>query len=121
MSWFIVALKKYAVFSGRARRAEFWYFTLFLFLFSVAFQLVDWVLGLNKVAAGLGFFSLILGLATLLPSLAVAVRRLHDTGRSGWWLFIGLVPVAGFIILLVFYVQDSQPGSNAYGPNPKTG
>lgn len=64
-----------------------------------------------------GLFSL----ALFIPSLAVAVRRLHDIGRSGWWLLIGLIPLVGAFVLLVFAVQDSQPGSNAYGPNPKTG
>jgi uncharacterized membrane protein YhaH (DUF805 family) len=119
MSWFIIALKKYAVFSGRARRAEFWYFNLFILLLSIAFQLLDWALGLNKAAGGFAVFSLIFALATLLPSLAVAVRRLHDTGRRGWWILIALVPLVGIIVLLVFYVQDSQPGENQYGPNPK--
>jgi uncharacterized membrane protein YhaH (DUF805 family) len=121
MSWFIIALKKYAVFTGRARRAEFWYFNLFMFLLSIVVMFLDWVLGLSKAFGGLGALAVILGLATLLPSLAVTVRRLHDTGRSGWFIFIGLIPLVGAIVLLVFYVQDSQPGENEYGPNPKTG
>jgi uncharacterized membrane protein YhaH (DUF805 family) len=119
MNWFIIALKKYAVFTGRARRAEYWYFSLFMFLLSIVVMFLDWTLGFSKTFGSLGVLSAILGLATLLPALAVTVRRLHDTGRSGWWILIGLVPLVGGIVLLVFYVQDSQPGENQYGPNPK--
>jgi uncharacterized membrane protein YhaH (DUF805 family) len=103
---------KYVVFSGRARRSEFWWF----FLFAV---IVYIVVGIIDAAIGSSILGLIVSLALLLPSLAVNVRRLHDTGRSGWWILIGLIPIVGFIILLIFECQDSQPGANAYGPSPK--
>ena len=70
-------------------------------------------------ATPLAIIPAIYGLGILLPSLAVAVRRLHDTGRAGWWIFIGLIPLVGWIVLIVFYVQDSDAGDNAYGANPK--
>jgi uncharacterized membrane protein YhaH (DUF805 family) len=118
VDYFIQAVtKKYATFSGRARRAEFWMFTLISALISLALGILDMVLGWSD---GYGVFSTIFGLAVLLPTLAVAVRRLHDTDRSGWWLLIGLVPFVGWIVLLIFYIQDSDPGVNRFGPNPKT-
>ena len=106
------ALTRYAQFSGRARRSEYWYFGLAVFLASVVAAVLDQLIGAPVLA-------LLVFLATLLPSLSVAVRRLHDTGRSGWWLLIGLVPLVGGIVLLVFCVQDSSPQPNAYGPSPK--
>ncbi|MCI4670559.1 MAG: DUF805 domain-containing protein [Bacteroidia bacterium] len=118
MNYFLDVLRnKYADFSGRARRSEYWYFQLFSFLISLALTLMDTFLGFNE--SGFGILSGIFSLALLIPSLAVGVRRLHDTGRSGWFLLIGLIPLIGAIILLVFFFQDSDPGENAYGPNPK--
>jgi uncharacterized membrane protein YhaH (DUF805 family) len=105
-------LTKYATFSGRARRSEYWFFALAYLIASVVANIIDQMIGTQ-------LFVYILALALLLPSLAVGVRRLHDTGRSGWWILIGLVPIVGFIVLIVFYVQDSQPMTNAYGPSPK--
>ena len=114
MNWYVDVLKKYAVFSGRARRTEYWMFTLINCI--VGF-------GLGFLLAFAGIIGTVLGyvysLAVLLPSLAVGARRLHDTGRSGWWLLIGLIPLIGTIILLMYLVQDSQPGENQHGPNPK--
>ena len=95
----------YTNFSGRARRSEFWWWTLFAFL-----------MGILTVIPILGW---LIALAMLLPNLAMQVRRLHDTGHSGWWWFIGLIPIIGFIVLLFFYVTDSKPGPNQWGPNPK--
>lgn len=118
MNWYIEVLKKYAVFSGRAQRAEYWYFILFNFLVSMALILIDSVIG-PLTYGGVGLFHSVYALAVLLPSIAVLVRRLHDIGRTGWWFFIGLVPLVGFIVLLVFTVTDSEPGENIYGPNPK--
>jgi uncharacterized membrane protein YhaH (DUF805 family) len=118
MGWYLTVLRKYAVFHGRARRREYWFFVLFNIIFSVAFSIVDHSLG-NPLAEGTGPLSGLYALAVLLPSLAVSVRRLHDTGRSGWWVLLGLVPLIGWLVLLVFQVQDSEPGTNAYGPNPK--
>lgn len=113
---------KYSDFTGRARRSEYWYFVL---VYSIP-MLVLYGLATMLMVAGSTTFSTILlvlyfvaALALLIPSLAVAVRRLHDTSRSGWWLLIGIVPLIGGIALLVFLVQDSQPGTNQWGPNPK--
>jgi uncharacterized membrane protein YhaH (DUF805 family) len=113
MNVYLAVLKKYAEFSGRATRTEYWMFTLFSVIASVVLSIVDGVLGTAGVLAGL------YGLAVFLPSLGVLIRRLHDTGRSGWWFFITLVPLVGFIILIVFLVQDSQTATDQYGPNPK--
>ncbi len=103
----------YVNFQGRARRSEYWYPVLCNFIVSL-------VLGiLANIASFLGFLAGIFGLAVILPSLSVAVRRLHDVGKSGWWLFIGLVPLVGGILLLVWACTDSAAGENQYGPNPK--
>lgn len=120
MNWFLMAVKqKYADFSGRARRSEYWYFILVYMLILIALSIVDVVMGWFSTDAGVGVLSGIYTLALLIPSLSVAVRRLHDTDRSGWWLLIGLIPLIGGIVLLVFFVQDSQAGTNRFGPNPK--
>ena len=120
MNWYVEVLKKYAVFGGRASRKEYWYYVLFNFLVTFLLSIVDGVTGTLSSETGMGLLGGIYTLAVLIPSIAVAVRRLHDTHRSGWWLLIGLLPLIGFIVLLVFMVQDSQPGENQYGPNPKT-
>jgi uncharacterized membrane protein YhaH (DUF805 family) len=109
-------LRKYVDFSGRARRAEYWFFVLVSLLISVALQIVEAILG---IGGGGGILSGLYGLAVLLPSLAVLCRRLHDTNRSGWWILIALIPIVGVIVLIIFAVQDSDPGTNKYGPNPK--
>lgn len=119
MNEFVAALKKYAVFSGRARRREFWLFLLFTLLIGVALVAIDGLTGTYNKDAGLGLLSGVWALGTFIPYLAVGVRRFHDTGRSGWWWLISLVPLVGSIVLLVFFVKDSEPGSNRYGPNPK--
>lgn len=119
MSWYLEVLKKYAVFSGRARRRELWIFILFNIIIIMVLAFIEGMLGLGG-ESGYGPLSGLYGLAVLIPSLAVEVRRLHDTSRSGWWLLIGLVPFIGAIILIVFFVMDSHP-DNEYGPNPKGG
>ena len=119
MNGFMTAMRKYAVFSGRSTRSEYWYFVLFLVLIQIGLMIVDTLLGTFNSAAGIGLLSGIFSLATFIPCLAVSVRRLHDTDRSGWWLLLGLIPVIGGLVLLVFFVQDSQPGTNRFGPNPK--
>ena len=120
MNWFLVAVKqKYADFTGRATRSEYWYFVLFYLLLSAGLMFVDALLGWFNSELGIGVLSGIYTLALMIPSLSVTVRRLHDTGRSAWWLLLGLVPIIGGIVLLVFFVQDSQDGVNGYGPNPK--
>ena len=119
MNWFLTALKKYAVFSGRSRRSEYWFFALFYFLIGVGLAIVDTVAGTMDAATGIGLLGGLFAVAMIIPSLAVGVRRLHDIGRSGWWLLIGLIPLIGVIILIVWACRDGQPGTNAYGPNPK--
>ena len=119
MSWYLEALKKYAVFSGRSRRREYWYFVLFNIIVGIVLGWIDALLGTRGSYAGAGLLSGIYGLAILIPSLAVTVRRLHDIDRSGWWILIGLVPLIGVIVLLVFALLDGTPGDNRYGPNPK--
>lgn len=119
MDWYIGVLKKYFVFEGRARRKEYWMFTLFNIIVSIVLGIVDGILGLRIGEASIGTLGLIYSLAVLLPCLGVSVRRLHDTDRSGWWLLIALVPLVGGLVLLYFMVLDSTPGSNKYGPNPK--
>lgn len=114
MNYYLDVLKKYAVFGGRAARKEYWMFVLFNVIVSLVFFFLDTVLEL-------GFLNPIYSLAVLLPALAVAVRRMHDIGRSGWWVLICLVPVVGTVILIVWLATDSQPGQNLYGANPKEG
>ena len=118
MNWYFEVLKKYAVFSGRARRKEYWMFALFNLIICIVLGVIEAIAGIapegdQSVLAG------IYSLAVLIPAIAVSVRRLHDTNHSGPWLLIALVPLIGPIILLVFMVQDSQQGDNQYGPNPK--
>ena len=117
MNWYLECLKKYAVFSGRAQRMEYWMFVLFYVIFAIALGIVESIIGLGGEGGGLLSGLFVLGM--LIPSLAVTVRRLHDTDHSAWWLLIGLVPLIGSIILFIFMVQDSQEGENRYGPNPK--
>ncbi|HEY9433145.1 MAG TPA: DUF805 domain-containing protein [Blastocatellia bacterium] len=119
MNWYLDVLKKYAVFNGRARRKEYWMFFLFNVIISIVLLIVDGILGTSAVPGTMGLFGAIYLLALLVPGIAVAVRRLHDTGRSGWWILIGLVPFVGGIVLIVFLVQDSTPGENQFGKNPK--
>ncbi|MET1076764.1 MAG: DUF805 domain-containing protein [Pseudomonas sp.] len=111
MNWYLDVLKQYAVFNGRARRKEYWMFFLINLVISMVLAWVDSLIGMSLL-------SIIYGLALLVPSIAVGIRRLHDTNRSGWWMLIALVPFAG-IVLLVFLAIDSTPGDNQYGPNPK--
>lgn len=118
MNYYVDVLKKYAVFDGRATRREFWMFTLWNIIISIALGIV---LGIIASATGSNTISLLSWVYTLgvfLPSLGVSIRRLHDTSRSGWWVLIGIIPIIGFIIFIIFAAQDSQP-DNQYGPNPK--
>ena len=130
MNWYTKVLKQYVDFSGRARRTEYWMFTLFNVIILIVLSFVDRALGFGTFAgssgagsvafaASLGPLSGLYSLAVLLPSLAVAVRRLHDTNRSGWWLLIGLIPFIGGIVLLVFMVLEGTRGPNPHGPDPK--
>jgi len=113
MKWYLEVLKKYAQFDGRSHRTEYWMFALISFLISMALNVVEILVG------GPGILGTIYGLAVLVPSIAVGIRRLHDTNRSGWWILLGFVCCVGWIVLIVFAVEDSTPGDNQYGPNPK--
>ncbi len=113
MSWYLKGLKNYASFSGRAQRMEYWMFGLFYSIFAIVLVIIESILGLG------GEISLLYFLAMLIPSFAVAFRRLLDTDHSGWWFFISLVPLIGMIILVVFMALDSQAGENRFGPDPK--
>ncbi len=118
MNWYLAVLKQYATFSGRARRKEYWFFMLFNLLFTVGLTVLDMVFGTYNAEMGWGALSLVYTLAVLLPSLAVTVRRLHDSGKAGWWILLVFIPVIGGIIMLVLMCLDSKP-DNEYGPNPK--
>ena len=119
MNWFFEALRKFAKFSGRSRRSEYWYFTLVYLILAIILSVLDMATGLYDESIGIGVLSAIFAIAMILPSLSVSVRRLHDTNRSGWWLLIALVPLLGAIVLLIFMVLDSEAGANRFGPNPK--
>lgn len=103
--------KKYADFNGRARRSEYWYFVLFNTLVAIVAAIIDSVIGFPIVY-------LVYALASIIPSIAVAVRRMHDTNKSGWYLLLSLIPLVGLIVIY-FLVMDSDEGENKYGPNPK--
>ncbi|MBV7407620.1 DUF805 domain-containing protein [Maritimibacter sp. DP1N21-5] len=126
---------KYAVFKGRSRRAELWWFVLFCFIVNIVLGVVDSVLfGTTTETGSLAtgdynfssstdtpILSMIFGLATLIPSIAVGVRRLHDINKSGWWILIGLIPLIGIIILIVWYAKAGDKGGNRFGPDPIDG
>lgn len=116
--YFKKCFRQYATFNGRARRAEYWYFILYGWLVSLAATVVD-MLTFGVGEDGMGLLGAIYSLVVFIPSLAVGVRRMHDTGRSGWVLLLGLIPVIGWVLVIVFSCQDSQPGSNKWGANPK--
>ncbi|HEY0814591.1 MAG TPA: DUF805 domain-containing protein [Pseudonocardia sp.] len=129
MNWYLKVLRQYVDFSGRARRTEYWMFTLVNVIVEIVLGFVDRALGFGSftgntsggvsVAASVGLLGGLYSLAVLLPSLGVGVRRLHDTNRSGWWLLIGLIPFVGAIVLLVFFVLHGTRGPNRYGEDPK--
>ncbi len=126
----------YANFNGRARRSEYWFFVLFNFLLNIVYSIIRFsivifsgldaekVFDAEKVASSplllvLSLIALVISLALLIPGFAVSIRRLHDIGKSGWFILLGLIPLAGPIILFIFYLTDSEIGENMYGPNPK--
>ena len=117
MEWYLAVLKKFSVFTGRSRRKEYWMFFLFNFLIGIGFSILSLIPGIGFLFR---ILSVIYMLAVLLPGIAVGIRRLHDTNRTGWLLLLGLIPLVGFIILIVFTVEEGTPGDNQYGPNPKT-
>ena len=141
MKWYLKVIKHYADFSGRARRKELWIFVLLNMIFSNAILILENMLGITTFdfanatmsfdgmleptafylfgGLGFGWFYLTYNLAVLIPSFAVGVRRFHDIGKSGWNYFVGLIPLVGVIILLVWFCKDSQAGDNQWGANPK--
>jgi uncharacterized membrane protein YhaH (DUF805 family) len=121
MNWFLKVINQYSDFDGRARRMEYWMFNLVYFFLAIIAQLLDNILGIAFWDYGYGYgpIYIIFALALLVPSLAVTVRRLHDVGKSGWMVFIVIIPIIGIIWFLVLMFTDSQPGRNEYGPNPK--
>jgi uncharacterized membrane protein YhaH (DUF805 family) len=104
--------RNYVTFSGRAARSEYWWFYLFTVLVNFAGGFLDGLTG------GVGLINLAVFLGLILPTIAMAVRRLHDKDRSGWWLFIGLVPLIGILLILYWFVTRGTPGPNRFGPDP---
>jgi uncharacterized membrane protein YhaH (DUF805 family) len=119
MNWYITVLKQYGVFVGRARQVEFWWFFLINLLITIALAFVDQLTGTLNPEGGYGLLSGLYTLGVIFPTLAVSVRRLHDIGRSGWWLLIGLIPVVGTIILLALFILEGTPGPNRFGADPR--
>jgi uncharacterized membrane protein YhaH (DUF805 family) len=120
MKWYLQVLRKYAVFTGRAQRKEFWIFGLIHLLIIVLLKGIEVLVKRSHPDSHFALIREFYELAVLIPVIAVTVRRLHDTNRSGWWYFIIFIPLAGIINLMIFMAQDSQPGKNRFGPNPKT-
>jgi uncharacterized membrane protein YhaH (DUF805 family) len=126
MKYYLKALQNYTVFSGRSTRSEYWFFILFNFIFAIVAMIIDNIIGTTlkmdtingAINIPYGYIYLLYALAVFLPSLALTVRRLHDVGKSGWFILIGLIPIVGAIWLLVLMVTDSDPRDNEYGPNP---
>lgn len=114
MNYYFEVLKKYAVFSGRSTISEYWYFLLFNIIISIVLDVANYM-----ASPSLMMVANLYGLAVLIPGIAVGVRRLHDIGKSGWYMFISLIPIIGIIWLIVLLATDSNPGDNKYGPNPK--
>lgn len=119
MNWYIEVLKKYATFEGRARRTEYWMFALFNILIAMVLGFIEGMLGLAAETDS-SVLGALYSLGILLPSLAVGVRRLHDTNKSGWWMLLALVPLAN-IALFFFFIEEGSSGVNQYGPDPKAG
>ena len=119
MNWYLNCLKKYASFEGRARRTEYWMFTLFNFIFLVAAVILDNLFKTTINGSAYGVIYFVYALAVFLPSLAVIVRRLHDIDKAGTWFFIAFVPIVGGIWLLVLECTEGIRGSNQYGEDPK--
>jgi len=119
--WFFDVLKnKYATFEGRARRKELWYFQLMAYVIATGLLFIDVLTGTFNSDVGMGLLSGIYGVAIIIPHIAISIRRLHDTNHSGWWLLLVVIPIVGWIILIIICTRDSTPEQNKYGPNPKT-
>lgn len=109
--WAILPVKKYAEFTGRSRRSEYWWFVVLLLVAYVVAGILDSVMTF-------GLASTVVALGLLIPNIAVSMRRLHDTNRTGWWLLIGFIPVVGAIVLIIFFAQKGVVGDNQYGSDP---
>lgn len=118
MNWYIGVLKQYATFKGRARRKEYWIFLLVNMAITTLLSLVDKQLGTFNPEFGMGTVGMVYAAAVFIPTLAVTIRRLHDTDRTGWWALLGLLPF-GVIALLILQAFDGTKGSNRFGPDPK--
>ena len=123
MNYYLKVLQNYANFRGRARRSEYWYFTIFHIWAFFSTTILDMLFGttfdMGFGPSPYGYFTILYNFFTFIPTVAVSVRRLHDVGKSGWFCLIGLIPLIGAIWLLVLTFTDSNTGDNAYGPNPK--
>ncbi len=114
--WYLRGLQRYIQFTGRAGRAEFWYYILVYILIILVLRAIDGLLfGVN---AGNGVLTWLFWLFSIMPNLAIGARRLHDTGRSGWWLLLSLIPIIGLIVLIIWFVSRGAEGDNAFGPAP---
>ena len=112
MNYYFEVLKKYAVFNGRARRSEYWYFVLFNVIASILFAIVDYSIGTMDIDSGRGILGTIYSLGVIIPSIAVSVRRMHDVGKSGWFI---LIPIYNLILA----ITEGEREENQYGPDPK--
>jgi uncharacterized membrane protein YhaH (DUF805 family) len=136
MEYMLMPLRRYFDFNGRSRRKEYWMWFLFVIIGAIVFSILDTVLGLGGTTntysdfdsgASVGFnstggiLSTVFMLAILIPNIAVGIRRLHDTDKSGWWILIGLIPLVGAIVLIVFFVSEGTRGPNRFGSDPKSG
>jgi len=120
MKWYLKVLKQYADFNGRARRTEYWMYILFNMIFAIIAAILDNILGLKfSSESPYGFIYMVYALSVFIPGLAVSVRRLHDVGKSGWFLLIAFIPIIGAIWLLILYFTEGDSGTNQYGLNPK--
>lgn len=119
MNEFLDALKQYATFAGRATRKQYWMFILFYLIFYIILSVIDVAFGSYNEATGMGLLTTVYSLLLLIPSFAVMARRLHDIGRTGWWMLLFLIPLIGPIVLIIFAVLDSEPGENQYGVSSK--
>lgn len=116
MKWYLKCFKQYVDFSGRARRKEYWMFVLFNIIFSICLSIIDAsIFGME----GSAYLSTIYGIVAFMPSFAVEVRRLHDIGKSGWNLLFILIPIVGWIMLLIWFCTEGEQCSNDWGEDPK--
>jgi uncharacterized membrane protein YhaH (DUF805 family) len=119
LQWYIKVINSYSDFNGRARRKEYWVFTLWNIIFALLASLLDYFFGIVYPLVGYGPLYIAYALFVLVPGIAVTVRRLHDIGKSGWMYLVAFIPIAGFIWLLILLIKEGDQGNNAYGEDPK--